>query len=222
MLRSELNEAITMLQKAATWLSGMATTTSDEGANLRRACMALQGNARTLLQTATPGWPMLECFQAATAAGASSDDFARFRSFIEALAPVYGIGVIVRQMLLRMCLAEESRAVGKTTFKSRDQVEACMARMIGSFGETQDYAADNREPEVFQAMSALQATVARDLSVRARPLPKMVQFSYPKRPNALALANRLYGDASRADELIGENRPVHPAFMQPTGRALST
>lgn len=222
MLRSELNEAIGMLQGAADWLSGMAATTSDAGAELRRSCTALRGNARTLLQTATLGFPTLECFQAATRTGATSDDFARFRKYLESLAPVYGIGVIVRQMLLRMCLAEESRAVASTMFKSRDQVEACMSRMIGTFGAVQDYAADNREPDVFQAMTTLQATVARDLSVRARPLPKMVSFSYPKRPNALALANRLYGDAGRADELIGENKPIHPAFMPPTGRALST
>lgn len=222
MLRSELNEAIEMLQAVAIRLSDMATTTSDSGADLRRACNGLSGNARTLLQTATLGQPTLECFRAAHKTGATSDDFNRLRAYLTGLSPVYGIGVIVRQMLLRMCLSEESRAVSNTTFTSRDQVESCMSRMLGSFGETQDYAADNQEPDVFQAMVALQAAVARDLSVRARPLPKMVSFSYPKRPNALALANRLYGDADRADELIGENKPVHPAFMPPTGRALSS
>jgi len=32
---------------------------------------------------------------------------------------------------------------------------------------------------------------------------------------------RLYSDAGRADELRAENDVVHPAFMRPTGYALS-
>jgi hypothetical protein len=36
------------------------------------------------------------------------------------------------------------------------------------------------------------------------------------------MSNRLYYDASRADELRAENKVVHPLFMLPTGQALSS
>jgi prophage DNA circulation protein len=38
---------------------------------------------------------------------------------------------------------------------------------------------------------------------------------------SVALAHRLYADASRADELRNENKIVHPAFCLRDGRALS-
>ncbi|WP_448149026.1 hypothetical protein [Labrys miyagiensis] len=199
----------------------MAAGDSEQNAALNRACTALSADARTLLQQAAVGSPMLACFTAATAAGATADNFNRFRSQMAAETPSFPASITVRQMILRMCLAEESRAVSNTVFTSRDQVETTMVRMIGTFGEVQDHAADNKDANVYQEFVALQAAVARDLSVRGRPLPKMVSFAFRKRPNALWLANRLYGDAARADELIGENSPVHPAFMPETGRALS-
>jgi prophage DNA circulation protein len=38
----------------------------------------------------------------------------------------------------------------------------------------------------------------------------------------LVAAYKLYADASRADDLREQNQVVHPAFMPPTGYALST
>ena len=38
---------------------------------------------------------------------------------------------------------------------------------------------------------------------------------------ALTLANRIYADAGRADELVAENKIIHPAFCPREGRALS-
>jgi prophage DNA circulation protein len=39
---------------------------------------------------------------------------------------------------------------------------------------------------------------------------------------AHALSNRIYGDGSRGEELIAENKTVHPAFMQRDVIALSS
>jgi prophage DNA circulation protein len=70
-------------------------------------------------------------------------------------------------------------------------------------------------------MLALHAAVTRDLTQRGRPLPRMVSYNTAASLPALALANRIYGDASRTDELIAENRAVHPLFMPAAGRALT-
>jgi prophage DNA circulation protein len=52
-------------------------------------------------------------------------------------------------------------------------------------------------------------------------LPRIVNYQMPINYPALALANRIYADGSRSDELIAENETVHPAFMQRDVIALS-
>jgi prophage DNA circulation protein len=49
----------------------------------------------------------------------------------------------------------------------------------------------------------------------------MVAYAFPDRRPVLAIAQALYGDAGRADELRAENKVVHPLFMPAAGRALS-
>jgi prophage DNA circulation protein len=52
-------------------------------------------------------------------------------------------------------------------------------------------------------------------------LPRMVSYQLPASLPALTVANLLYGDGARFDELIAENGTVHPAFMQRDLVALS-
>jgi prophage DNA circulation protein len=49
----------------------------------------------------------------------------------------------------------------------------------------------------------------------------MLQWRFSKVMSTLMLAQRLYYDASRADELRNENHIIHPAFSKLAGRALS-
>ena len=49
----------------------------------------------------------------------------------------------------------------------------------------------------------------------------MLNFVFAASLPTLVAAYKLYADASRADELRDQNKVVHPAFMLPTGRALS-
>jgi prophage DNA circulation protein len=49
----------------------------------------------------------------------------------------------------------------------------------------------------------------------------MLAWQFSQVMSTLILAQRLYYDASRADELRAENRIVHPAFSPRIGRALS-
>jgi prophage DNA circulation protein len=49
----------------------------------------------------------------------------------------------------------------------------------------------------------------------------MVTYSFTTRMPSLWMVQRLYTDASRNDELIAENKPIHPLFMPSSGVALS-
>lgn len=57
-------------------------------------------------------------------------------------------------------------------------------------------------------------------SVKGVQLSSLTQISLPTSLPAFTLANRLYQDGSRADELIQTVQPRHPAFMPLTFRAL--
>jgi prophage DNA circulation protein len=219
--RTELNEAVSILQSTAANLSALTSGTTEEGAALDRACTTLKVDAKSLLLSGSIGSTALACFTAATTASITADQFYAIRSTISALAPSYSAGITMRQMLLRMCIAEESRAVSNAILTSRSEAEAILARMVDDLEAIEDFAADNIESSVYQAFLALHGAVAYDLSQRASQLPKLATYTFGKRRTALTLANVLYGDASRADEIINENSPVHPAFMPDSIRALT-
>ncbi|NKJ03140.1 hypothetical protein [Rhizobium sp. SG741] len=221
MTRTELNEAVSILQSTADNLSSLTSGTTEEGAALDRACTTLKVDARSMLLAGSIGSTALACFTAATTASITADQFYAIRSTISALTPSYSVGITMRQMLLRMCIAEESRAVSNAILTSRSEAEAILARMVDDLEAIEDYAADNLESAVYQAFLALHGAVAYDLSQRASQLPKLATYTFGKRRTALTLANVLYGDASRADEIINENSPVHPAFMPDSIRALT-
>ncbi|MBW9336194.1 hypothetical protein FEE59_22000 [Herbaspirillum sp. RU 5E] len=82
-------------------------------------------------------------------------------------------------------------------------------------------AGDSGNDETYVALIGLRAAVIDDLNTRGARLSSMAEFSFSAPMNALALAQRLYRDPSRATELILQAAPVHPAFMPQEFRALS-
>ncbi len=216
MKKTELRDAIATLRDALAALKKSAVS-PDLGA----AVGALSAGAEEAIAEARLGADLLACFQAASAASASFDAMGRVRAAIVDLAPLYWPGKAVRSACLQMALAEESRALSLVTLKSRSDADDYLSRMNAAFDPAEDAAAEDEDQTAFRAIVALHAAVANDLATRGRPLPRMVSFSFAKRLPALNLANRLYGDASRSDELVDENRVVHPLFMPADGRALS-
>jgi prophage DNA circulation protein len=73
----------------------------------------------------------------------------------------------------------------------------------------------------YQNFVGLAALLVQHLSATERQLPRVVSYRYPVNFPALTLSNRIYGVGSRSDELIAENKTVHPAFMQRNVIALS-
>ncbi len=192
------------------------------GADLRRLCGALDAEATIRVQDGAFSAPLRGCFETATAAGATLDGMDRVR--LAALATTNPEGAVQRivQTAVRYALVQMCLITAATVFTSRQDVEAALARLNGAFGPAEDYAAGHFNTSVYRALVALHAAASRDLTQRARPLPRLTSYAFADRMPALALANRLYGDGGRAGELIAENRDViHPLFMPAAGRALS-
>jgi prophage DNA circulation protein len=104
---------------------------------------------------------------------------------------------------------------------SRNAVDRYLDRMNAAFDQAETVAADSLDQASYRSIIALHAAVTFDLTTRARPLPQIVVYDFALSKPALWIAQRLYADATRCGELVDENAPVHPAFVQMPVRALS-
>lgn len=222
MSQSALKESASLLQAIAAALITSTPNANAGGPALRQACGWLSANAVTAIRNWQIGTPLLTCFQAATGAGATVGSFALVRAVITGTVTVSPLAGLVAQAAICMSLAEEVRAISQYAFTSRDDVESTIGAMNAAFDPAIDFAAVADDATAYRSLVALRAAMARDLSVRGWPLPSMTNFAFSKGRSMLALANRLYGDASRVDELTLENKVVHPLFGPSSGRALSS
>lgn len=73
--------------------------------------------------------------------------------------------------------------------------------------------------DVYASLTAVRAAVVRDLEQRGAQLPRLRSVTLQQPLPALVVAQKLYGDANRADEIISRNRVAHPGRV-PAGEAL--
>lgn len=106
---------------------------------------------------------------------------------------------------------------GIVPFASATQAGS-MLTLIGN-GLAQSMAAPGLPPEAFQSLADLRATTIRHLIDRQAKLPRIVKITTPTTMPADVLAWEIYGDASRAAELVLRNRIAHPSYV-PAGTVL--
>lgn len=214
-------ETVQLVGRIASATVNSAPGNSDGAADLRMQAGLLLADAAALVSSGGLGAQLLTTFVAARIAGATSASLASLRARIQEEAPASAIAQAVRIGAIRICLGQEARVVAATNFTSRDDVDHILASLNLAFEGAQDEAADAGQTDAYRALVSIQAVVIRDLTSRSRPLPRIVTYNAAPGTPALVLANRLYGDAGRANELLGENKVVHPLFMPTSGRALS-
>jgi prophage DNA circulation protein len=83
-------------------------------------------------------------------------------------------------------------------------------------------AADSGDDNTYLALRTLRQSVILDMQSRAANLAAIATFSFSSAMPALALANRIYRDATRADQLVTQVQPIHPAFLPVSFQALAT
>lgn len=82
-------------------------------------------------------------------------------------------------------------------------------------------AGDQGDDASFSALRDLRVAAVQDLAARGANLARVILVTLPAPQPALVLAQRLYGDAGRADELVTAADPVSPLFMPTNFRALA-
>jgi len=77
----------------------------------------------------------------------------------------------------------------------------------------QELEVNEPDPQTATALTQLRAAVSRDVAARAELLMERSTFTPVAVLPALALAHRVYGDATRAEELMARNGVRHPTFV---------
>lgn len=222
MTLDEIDEAKSILSTMMTALFGTVSgATGQDAAELYYAIGDLLANADTFLRAMQMGAALLNVFDLAFTAGATIDNMELVRLTLTAESPVGLPAIAVTNIGIQMALSEEVKILAATTFTSRQDVAAALAAINGAFESAEEFAADNKDPTSYQALIGAHAAIVRDLTTRAKPLPNMITYSFGRVMTSHTLANRLYGDASRCDELVQENKAIQPAFMPISGTALS-
>jgi len=79
--------------------------------------------------------------------------------------------------------------------------------------DSMDALAMTANDSVYAALMDLRVAMVRDLTVRAANMPKISSFRPQTTMPSIMIAQRLYGDARRADEIISRNAIAHPLFV---------
>ena len=189
--------------------------------SLNQAAGSLRAGAETAIDGLSFGGALADLFRLLRQAGASfaAVDAVRVQGLQTATRS--GVAGVVVDTVVLQALACQCRIVADMTFSSRGQVDSVRAALDAGFESSLTKASNDFDQVTVRALVSLRAAVMRDLTVRARPLPKMISYTFPQRRPALAIAQRLYADGDRYLEVIQENAAVHPLFMPASGRALS-
>lgn len=123
------------------------------------------------------------------------------------------VGVAFTGMMQRAAAAELVLAAGQYQPSSADDA-ADLIRKVGDLIDNQATAsADANDNDTFNALRSARAAVTRDIRSRAATLAELRTFTLPLSLPSAAAAQRLYGDLSRADQLVAETNCIHPMFL---------
>lgn len=222
MKRADANEAAPLADRMLAQLLSFVPAQGRAGVNARTAIGDARANAYGLLIADAFGPPLDACFDQARLAGITWQQLEAVRAQIALEAPVSLGAALIQNAGIRLCLATEAYIIAAMTFVNRQQVETIKAALFQPFMDSEEIAADDLDQMTFQSLITLHGAITNHLVQTALPLPRMLAYQFFKPLPSLVLAYRLYGDASRADELRDENKIVHPAFCPMIGEALSS
>ena len=222
MYRTDIKEAAPIVARMLNNLIACVPPVGLIGSQARTAIGDVLGDLTALLAADTLGPPLANCFTLVQQAGTTQPQLEQVRGAVEAETPLTLGGVLVQNCGIYLCLATEAQIIAGMTFVSRQDVDAIKLTLRQPFAAAEETAADAMDQASFAGLIALDASITNFLVTTARPLPRMIGYQFGTPLPSLVIAYRLYQDASRADQVVAENKVVHPAFCPATGLALST
>lgn len=199
----------------------VTSQTGRDGVELRHQIGNIRANYNSMIAAGTFPTELQACFKSALQANAKLASLFIVHDGLFAERPVGGISAAVVQMAIIFCLSTESRIIVGLKFTSRDDVELMLSKVRGIFDTARVLSADAPDTSAYQKLTLLAGSLINHLSDVSRPLPRMVTFSLMASLPALTLSQQIYYTAERSDEIIDENKIVHPAFCIREIRGLS-
>lgn len=136
-----------------------------------------------------------------------------------------GATAAVRDALAATCrrcaLVSLARASAACQYSSYDDAAAIRTMVAGALDIEITAAGDGGEDATYTALRELRAAVIQDLTARGAALPLVETVTLPSVLPSLVVAQRLYHDASRSDQIVARARAVHPAFCPITMQVLA-
>jgi hypothetical protein len=222
MIKSERGEALAISTRLTTALIRFnISLQGDAGAEFRSTVGKFLARFNDHVNKQVLGTEFYACFEQARFAGATLTSMNNVRLLALEEKPLYPLGVAIIDAAILFSFVEQSQIISKFVFRSRSEAASIMDTMTAIIENIKLTCADNFVSSDYQYFVGLAASLVQHLSATERLLPRIVRFSFPTHYPALAMSNRIYGDGSRSEELIVENKTVHPAFMQRNVVALS-
>ncbi|MBI0554557.1 hypothetical protein F6Q06_08650 [Pectobacterium parmentieri] len=122
--------------------------------------------------------------------------------------------------IIVLCTAAMVSAAVEYNPSSSDEVTALQNRVCEKLDDALVNVGNRGEDDVYAQLLELRKAFIDAMRIKSGTLSSLMQVTVPKTLPSLTLANRLYQDATRSDELIQETNPRHPAFMPTTFTAL--
>lgn len=119
--------------------------------------------------------------------------------------------VAINRLVKRAAVIEAVVASSRVEFESHDQA----IKIRNALGDQLDTLAEDAADPVYRTLAGLRAAMVADIGARGADLARIDHATLPQTMPALVVAHRLYGDATRADEIVTRNRGIvrHPGFV---------
>ncbi|HTB47016.1 MAG TPA: DNA circularization N-terminal domain-containing protein [Acetobacteraceae bacterium] len=131
----------------------------------------------------------------------------------------------IRDAMVAACAiaAGVSLAYASAAYQPVSYNDAAALRLVmtNAFDTLVTTAGDAEQDASYAALKILRGAVIQDLTVRGAALPSVVTVRLPQNMPSLAIAQRLYQDASRSDQIAAEAVAPHPAFCPLSFQVLS-
>jgi prophage DNA circulation protein len=214
-------EAEGIVQRLLANLLGCIVDKQQAGVQATMMIGWVAANAMSLLYYDQMGAPLDGCFDQVRQAGCDLQHMDEIRVLLDVETPATLGATMIRDRSIMFALCQEAKIISNMTFVSRQDVDNLIIQIQDPFNRAEEVAADTMDQMDYQGIIELKAAIVNYLVSTSRPLPSMLSYQFAQPLPSLVIAHRLYGDASRYDEIRQENKVVHPAFCPAIGQALS-
>lgn len=123
------------------------------------------------------------------------------------------VAATVNSAILVLCSAAMASVAVTANPGSSDEATILSERVSSQIDLALTSAGDRGDDDIYDALLTLRESFLSTMATASQGLVDLIDFRTTSPIPALTLANRLYQDAGRADELIAATTVPHPAFM---------